>query len=47
MLKRAFGVGNAVAYDSTAMAYPWVHVTWIHDYDSRFDAVLFMTLMEI
>ena len=19
--------------------YPWVHVTWIHDYDSRFDAV--------
>ena len=40
MLKRAFGVGDAAgAYDSTSMSYPWVHVTWIHDYDSRFDAV--------
>ena len=39
-LKRAFATGGkAGAYDSTASAYPWVHVTWIHDYDSRFDAV--------
>jgi hypothetical protein len=40
MLKRAFGVGDVAGdYDSTSMSYPWVHVTWIHDYDSRFDAV--------
>ena len=40
MLKRAFGVGGVAGdYDSTSMAYPWVHVTWIHDYDSRFDAI--------
>jgi len=39
MLKRAFDVGGVADYDSTSMAYPWVHVTWIHDYSSRFDAV--------
>ena len=39
MLKRAFDVGGVAPYDSAASGYPWVHVTWIHDYDSRFDAV--------
>ena len=39
LLKREVQVENVAPYDSTASAYPWVHVTWIHDYDSRFDAV--------
>jgi hypothetical protein len=39
LLKREVEVADVAPYDSTASAYPWVHVTWIHDYDSRFDAV--------
>ena len=38
-LRRDLNVGDVALIDTNSMEYPWVHVTYIHDFDSRFEGI--------
>ena len=38
-LRRDLSAGGVADADTTTLEFPWVHVTYIHDFESRFDAV--------